>query len=175
MALFIPPLRERKTEIEGLVRLFSARACRQMQRAKVPSLSAEVLAILHRHTWPGNIRELRNVVDRAVVLCEGTTLLPQHLPPSLASGQTPRSIASGTPPGGEAPRRTSNPEPAARGDDEMERLRKEISALELERIRDALAKCAGNQTKAAELLGISRRTLVARLGEYDLPRPRKPS
>lgn len=57
----------------------------------------------------------------------------------------------------------------------LEEMRATMDALERQRIVDALEKCGGNQTRAAELLGISRRTLVARLGEYGLPRPRKPS
>ena len=52
------------------------------------------------------------------------------------------------------------------------RLRNDLAAFERQRIVEALDKCAGNQTKAAQLLGISRRTLVSRLGEYNLPRPR---
>jgi len=57
----------------------------------------------------------------------------------------------------------------------VEQLRLAMDALERQRIIDALDKCAGNQTKAAELLGISRRTLVTKLGAYNLPRPRKGS
>ena len=66
-----------------------------------------------------------------------------------------------------------SPSPAQSDADPRARLLREIEDFERERIVEALARCAGNQTQAAELLGISRRTLVTRLGVYDLPRPRR--
>ena len=157
-ALTIPPLRARVLEIEPLARLFAAHACRLVGRAAPLQLSREALALLSAHGWPGNVRELRNVIERAVVLCEGDTLLPEHLPPKLVAG----------PPVGRGAPRAAQPEP-----DPMERLLTQMAALERQRIVEALDRCGGNQTQAAELLGISRRTFVTRLATYDLQRRRR--
>src|SRR5262249_18285546 len=122
-------------------------------REGVPALSSEASRLLEVHAWPGNVRELRNVIERAVVLCDGDTILPEHLPPKLP-GPAPAPFV----------------DPSL---DPAERLRIELEALERRRTVAGLARCGGNQTQAAELLGISRRTLVSRLAAYDLQRRRK--
>ncbi len=165
ISLTIPPLRERAAELPELARAFIARASAQLGRIEPPSLSPEALAALAAHPWPGNIRELRNVVERAVVLCAGATILPAHL-----ALEAPRPAFTPAPPQpppaapGAAP--AAPPAPGAP-------LRSELEALERQRIVDALEKCAGNQTYAAELLGMPRRTLVTKLAAYNIPRPRK--
>jgi len=79
IALVIPPLRDRPGEIEGLARHFIAEACRRAGR-EPPRISREALQILLAYPWPGNIRELRSVIERAVVLCDTDHLMPAHLP-----------------------------------------------------------------------------------------------
>ena len=156
ISLTLPPLRERPQEIRGLAAAFVRSACAQMERNTEPELSEEALDALVAYPWPGNIRELRNLMDRAVVLCSGPTILPEHLPSKVASAAaSPTRASQGT---------------AA---DQLRQLQASMTDLERQRIKDALAEAGGNQTVAAEILGISRRTLVSRLGEYDLPRPRK--
>jgi two-component system response regulator AtoC len=157
IAFTVPPLRERTGDIAPLVQGFIAGACRSVARSDAPRVSDAVLRCLAEYAWPGNIRELRNVVERAVLLCDGSELSLAHLPGKLTS--PPRPASSG-----------AEAEPDARA-----RLLREIEEFDRERIVDALARCAGNQTQAAELLGVSRRTLVTRLGLYDLPRPRRRS
>ncbi len=146
MSLLVPPLRERTTEIDALARMFMSRTCQQLKRAPL-TLSAALLDELHRYAWPGNIRELRNVIERAVLLCSDDELRPEHV--VLDKRGSTVLVDAGGP------------------DD--------AHALERRRVLDALDRCAGNQTQAAKLLGISRGTLVARLDEYGLPRPRKKS
>ncbi len=165
ITLTVPPLRDRPADIPWLVKRFLVTASRQMDRATHPSLAPKTLALLQAHAWPGNVRELRNVVDRAVVLAPGDVVLPEHLPPKLVAA----AEAPATPAGGvlRVPARVAPPSDVA------DRLRREVDELEKQRILDALAKCDGNQTRAAELLGISRRTLINRIVEFDLPRPRK--
>jgi len=155
IALTIPPLRERRDEIAELAALFAEAACDQLGRSDQPVLGEDVLDLLSRHAWPGNVRELRNVIERAVVLCSGSRLLPQHLPPRLVERVTAAA---------------RDPAPAGRA--EAPALRSSVADFEKQRIVDALEQCGGNQTRAAERLGISRRTLVARLSEWGLTRSR---
>ncbi len=172
ISFFIPPLRERVGEIEGLARLLVVEASERMGRAAPPAVSSEVLALLQRYPWPGNIRELRNVLERAVLLCgAGGALELAHLP---AEKMTAHFAARRTAP------QTAAPHPAAPGEVPLVRapttpgeMRQQLAEMERQRIIDALARCAGNQTEAAQALGISRRTLVKRISDLNLPRPRK--
>jgi two-component system, NtrC family, response regulator AtoC len=151
ITLQVPPLRARPADIAPLAELFIAEACRAQRRDGVPQLSDAALSALAAYVWPGNIRELRNVMERAVLLCDGAMLLPEHLPAKLTSNA---SVSLGTL-------------------DRRSELLEQMEQLERERIVDTLTRCGGNQTQAAELLGISRRTLVTRLNQLKLPRPRK--
>jgi DNA-binding NtrC family response regulator len=213
ITLEIPPLRERTGEIEGLVTTFVADACRRGRRAEVPTLSREAAQLLKSYAWPGNIRELRNVIERAVLLCSGPRITPEQLP----ADRMARTRAPPPPPPPPEPvrRPTAPPRPAEQfprfGDDDesdsstrpsmnrlgvtgerrrddgepdpatlpplrrpdIESLKGAVSDLERERIIEALRICGGNQTKAADMLGISRRTLLNRLDQFNLPRPRK--
>jgi DNA-binding NtrC family response regulator len=166
ITLQIPPLRERPAELALLVDGFVRAACRGLDREAPLAIAPEAMERLRRHGWPGNVRELRNVIERAVVLCTGETILPEHLPAAL--GQA----ASAAPAASTPPVATDVPPASPRGGED---LQGEIRALERARIVEALDKCGGNQSRAAEMLGISRRTLVSRLSEYRLPRPRKTS
>jgi DNA-binding NtrC family response regulator len=139
----VPPLRDRPEQIERIAQELLAEACVTGRREPMV-MGREVLARLQSHSWPGNVREMKNAIERAVLLSPTSVLEPQSLP----AGNGPSSSPTGT------------------------RLRSGLAAFERQRIVEALDKCAGNQTKAAQVLGISRRTLVSRLSEYNLPRPR---
>ncbi len=159
ISLVIPPLRERQSEIEGLARHFIAQACKAMGRATEPTLTPEALDLLKSYRWPGNIRELRNVIERAVVLCTDRTIGVDLLPVEKLSGTL----------------LTAPPSGIRAAPDLAEARAKGTPAYEAERRRilEALEKCGGNQTEAAKLLGISRRTMLTRLDTYAIPRPRK--
>jgi DNA-binding NtrC family response regulator len=164
VTLSIPPLRERRAEIVPLATRFLAAAARSSGR-RPPKLGAGAVETLQRYGWPGNVRELRNVMERACLLCGDETLEAEHLPARL----TESARASAPPPvPGAASADASSPLDATKA-----ALEAEMKRVERQRIIDAIARCAGNQTQAAALLGISRRTLVTRLSELDLPRPRK--
>jgi len=168
IVLPIPPLRERPAELELLLAKFLRAACRELDRATPLGVAPEALERLQRYSWPGNVRELRNAIERAAVLCPGDTILPEHLPPSLlrdpgAHPAAPPAVAAPAhPPAAPAL-------PSATPSD----LQGEIRALERARIVEALDRCGGNQSRAAQLLGISRRTLVSRVSEFGLRRPHK--
>jgi len=187
VSLMIPPLRERPEEIESLARRFIRQASARMQRREVPQLSPEALERMLKYSWPGNIRELRNTIDRAVLLCGRDPIRVEHLPTEKMGATlpaVPRAVAADDtgsvafdstesthrvprlPIGDVAP--TATPPPAAEGG-----LAERIDALERQQILEALDRCAGNQTRAAKMLGISRGKLVARLEAYGIPRPRK--
>jgi two-component system, NtrC family, response regulator AtoC len=173
--LTLPPLRQRRAEIEPLARLFLARAARELDSPTPPTLTPATLDQLCRHDWPGNIRELRNVIERALLLCEGPEITPEHLPAHWQELPEPPEL----PPGGAAlghstlaredlaavsGGRRSALAPAPRPDPTWD--------VERQRIGRALDMCAGNQTRAARLLEMSRATLIRRLSAYGFARPR---
>jgi transcriptional regulator with PAS, ATPase and Fis domain len=166
IALTIPPLRERREEIEPFVRAFLIAAQTELGRSRPLKISEQALRALVDYPWPGNVRELRNVIERTCVLCPTDTILVEHLPASVL--QKRKQIEADVSP------------PAARtaslGDarkDVTARYQAEVRAVERARIEEALERSGGNQTRAAEALGVSRRTLVSRLGELGIGRPRK--
>ena len=168
----IPPLRERVSEIARLARLFLSAAAKRAQRA-VPTLSADAIAILERHSWPGNVRELKNVVERAITICPADDIGVEHVlldpdEPELlddpAAGRTSVPPLGTLPP----PERQDRPKAEPAG-----RLMRMDADTERELISKALEEAGGNQGRAAEILGISRRTLINRLDAYGWKRPRK--
>jgi DNA-binding NtrC family response regulator len=136
----IPPLRERPMDLDRLARRFVERAAEE-NGERTPAISGEAMRLLRAYAWPGNIRELKNVMERAVLLGTDGTIEPEHLPLERLSA---RWIAK-------APR----PEGGER-----------------EEIMRALEACGGNQTRAAKLLSMSRRTLVRKIAQHQLPRPK---
>jgi two-component system, NtrC family, response regulator AtoC len=164
----IPPLRERRDEVLPLAEQFVASAASPLGRTFV--FSDEARQWLTTHDWPGNIRELRNACERAVLLATGAVIERHHLttiddPQKRPPGQRFRSAPTIPPPMVERGITSAADMPT--------QVRATVAELEKQRILEALEKCAGNQTRAAELLGISRRTLINRLDEYGIARPRK--
>ena len=149
----IPPLRERREEIPDLARSFVRAACREHRRSE-PALSVDALAALVGHPWAGNVRELKNTIERAVVICQTDVIQRADLGLNRFARSRP------------APSPAEEAAPASP-------LADQIEALERRRIVEALDSCGGNQAKAAKQLGMSRRTLLRRLDAYGLSRPRK--
>jgi len=149
----VPPLRTRRTEIAPLAKVFAAEAAEALGRKGLPVLAPDALQFLEAQPWPGNVRELRNCVERAVLLSTSDTLTVDDIDPNRE-----RLV----------PRKTQRGMGVA-----LDQDKKSSESAELEQIKEALALCAGNQTRAAALLGIARRTLVKKLSAMGLPRPRR--
>ena len=127
----VPPLRERREEIPLLVRS----VVQDLARGRSPTVSRAAMAALRRYDWPGNIRELRNVLERALILSRGESIDLPHLSPEVQRGKKTRASSA--------------------------RL-EDVERAHIEQILDSVA---GNRTRAAELLGISRSTLKRKLIE----------
>jgi two-component system, NtrC family, response regulator AtoC len=166
VTLMIPPLRERLTELEPLASLFVEQTWHRS--GPPPKLADDTLDLLMSYRWPGNIRELKYMIQRAVLVCGNGPIMPEHLPDkvrALVSAITtpPPSTEFEPGPTGEPPTNVEAQAYPSRPSGESEH-----------EIIDALNRTNGNQTAAARLLGISRRTLVNRLNAYkDIERPRK--
>lgn len=144
----VPPLRERPTDIRPLAEAFVTRTATRLGRTP-PRIDPVFIATLEAHDWPGNVRELRSVIERAMTLAGSSLLLgTEHLVLKGALSAGPESQ-----------------DPGLSGDERRER----------DRINAALRSTSGNQSEAAKLLGMSRRTLIRRLEQYDIGRPRKNS
>jgi two-component system, NtrC family, response regulator AtoC len=181
ITLTIPPLRERQTEIRPLAEIFIERACAESNRSPLP-LSPEASALLHRYSWPGNIRELKHMMERAVLLCPGNAITPEYLPAEkmLATrpAQAPRppvEAAAENPREHRHPTGGRRPTPPTPPQEESLDFKKDSRDRERKQIIAALKSADGNQSKAAKILGISRRTLLTKLDVHKLPRPRKRS
>lgn len=164
LCLKINPLRERRGDIMPLVRHFLRRTCSSMGLPE-PAISPEAQAHLEEYGWPGNVRELKNSVERARLLCGSGPLMPEHFPTERELLNPPPDIVD-TWSDEDAPTKVRQRSPLESGP---------VSAIPSNHaaLIEALNACGGNQTRAAEMLGISRRTLVNRLNEFNLPRPRK--
>jgi len=144
LKLELPTLRERRDDIpllvEHLVTVFNA-----TQDKHVTGVSPEVMAVLLAHDYPGNVRELHNVIEHAFVLCSEGPIELRHLPGDLV--------------------------PVVRGDGRANPLQASVHAVEAQAIRDALERCGNNRTAAARELGMHKSTLFrkARLLGLTLP------
>lgn len=158
ISIRIPPLRDRREEIMPLAESFAARFGLELGLA-ITRFSQEAAGWLQSHPWPGNVRELRNRVERAVLLQQDGVIEVEHLyDESEAAESTSSSVPVAAP-------SFAPPAPVGEQDAAWHRRREEILA--------AIAASGGNQTLAAERLGVNRKTLGRQLDKYQIPRPRK--
>ena len=155
--IFLPPLRERKEDIVPLSKYFLKRFSMKMGKPPI-SLNKEAEKLLLAHKWDGNIRELQNVIERAVILCKGTVITTEHLPSSIIKNTFNSNFVEKNniqvsedhvkfhiPPNGVS-----------------------LDAIEKQLVAQALEKSKNNKTKAAKLLGLTRGTFRYRLQKYSL-------
>jgi DNA-binding NtrC family response regulator len=147
-SLRLPPLRERKEDLPLLIQSFINEFNTRNQRSIV-GVDQQAMRMLEQYAWPGNVRELRNVIERATILSPGPFIEPKHLPPALA----------------EEPQAPSHPQVALAPGITVEEAERRLIMMTLEHTRD-------NKTRAAEILGISLKTLHNKLNKLRL-RPKK--
>ena len=160
LALHVPPLRERREDIPTLVEHLLDDIANRSGQAPM-ELSREALALLGRQAWKGNVRELRNLLERAQLGTEGALLDVAQLHPLLAAPtpSTPVPAATTASPAEQAP-------PPA--DEPLQPLAHSIAAAERRALQQALAACGGNRRRAASELGISRASLYSKLQQHGL-------
>jgi DNA-binding NtrC family response regulator len=135
ICLRVPPLREHLDDVPLLARRFVAESSLRYGKPP-PALGTELLTVLLQKPWPGNVRELKNCMERAVIFCDGPVLGPEHLPDQYRAGEPLHAAGA---------------------------LGHARELVERGLLLDALARAGGNRTRAAELLGINRRTLYYKL------------
>jgi len=137
--IFLPPLRERKEDIPLLAHHFLRKYNRQ-NGAKIETISSQSLALMQDYSWPGNIRELENIIERAVVMTEGKIILPEYLSLKVSS------------------------------EEEIISRSEKMTLEEMEKrfIENTLQKMGGNRTRTAEMLGVTARTIRNKIKKYYL-------
>ena len=138
--LHIPALRDRPGDVVQLANFFLQESCRAFNK-KLNLLSDDILDALKAYPWPGNVRELKHVIERMVVTAKGATLTPKDLPKEVRENRAPKPAAKAV----------------------MSKAQ-----AEKENIERALLETQGNRSKAAEILGITRKTLFNKMKRYEL-------
>jgi DNA-binding NtrC family response regulator len=150
----LPPLRERRDDIPLLVEHFRQKYNARLKKS-VERIEDDALAALAVYAWPGNIRELENVLERTILFAEGPIIRASDLPPSLGAS----SHAEGTPPSGT---------PALQPGPLKEIVKGQVQAIERDLIVRGLEVTGGNVTRTAKLLKISRKSLQMKMKEFGL-------
>lgn len=153
--IFIPPLRDRKEDIPTLAEHFMAYYAAQLNK-EPKELSPEAMDLLVQHTWTGNVRELQNCIERAVILSDARLILPEHL------GIRARGLNEGT----------VNEFPLNGTLQEVSSAAAKIAESRL--IKRVLQETGGNKSRAAEVLKVSYKTLLTKIKEFGLNQPQQP-
>lgn len=169
--MHLPPLRERKQDLPLLAGHFIRRHAEAMGKP-VTGMTEAAYEVLNQHDWPGNVRELENVIQRQVALCHGDLIDHFSIDPS---GVTPEVSASNPIDNRKVVTETGS-ESVGSGDgvgklisfDESLGLEEQMALFESRLIRQALDRCQGNQTRAAQMLGISYRQFRYKIGKLQL-------
>lgn len=145
-SIYIPPLRERKEDIPILIRYFIEKYSKKHNR-KTPAIGKDVIDLLCSYKWDGNIRQMENAAESAIILCDSDTLSPSHFPQIQNQISYDMDMAL---------------------QDEDKSLNRAVAKFERQFIINVLNSVNGNRTKAARLMNISHRTLLYKLKEYGI-------
>jgi DNA-binding NtrC family response regulator len=138
----LPPLRDRKEDIPLVIRHFIAKFNKTLKK-NVSGISEQALKLLLNYAWPGNVRELENIIERAITLTQGEVISPEDLPTPMAHGEDKDSTGKAL------------------------REKYTVDQLEKEYIKKVLIEAGGNKSKAAQILGLDRKTLYRKLQEEE--------
>ena len=138
LPIIVPPLRDRREDVERLAVFFMAKTCEQLG-VPLKKLSNAAIAALRRQDWPGNARELENIIERSAHLCEGEEITEQHLPTNLSIRHNNGS-----------------------------RENRSLRDIERIAIEETLNKTQWNVSRTARLLGVGRNTLYGKIREYQI-------
>ena len=149
--LELPPLRERHGDIDMLARFFVDSICRE-HGIRTKRIASETIELLRRYNWPGNVRELKNALEGAMIVCDGDTLLPEHI--ALRTRRSPDAELPAAPPA-----------------DELETIRipkhgLTLNEAERQLLESTLRLARFNQSLAARMLGVSRPTIVRMMQKH---------
>lgn len=145
----LPPLRERKEDIPDLVEYFIFKYSHKYQKV-VTGVDSEVMEIFMNYSWPGNVRELENAIAHAIVASHGQIILKDYLPQTIIGNKKEELVSNNI------------------NGDKILPLNEVVAKVEKEMIIKALKQCKGNKTKAAKLLGISRKSLFNKIRDYNI-------
>jgi two-component system NtrC family response regulator len=145
VSLKIPPLRERKEDILPMIENFISKYSKENNKEKL-DISKEAIDVLMKYNFPGNVRELENIIERAVVLTRGKVITLNDLPMNIKGFKEEKTLAA-----------------LGKG-----ALTEQVEAIEKQLIFDALQESEGNQTKAGKLLGLTERNLRYKLKKYNI-------
>jgi transcriptional regulator with PAS, ATPase and Fis domain len=143
--IHLPPLRDRMEDVALLAKHFVQKHAHKRKDVLIKCISGEALSLLLDHPYPGNVRELENIIERSISFANTSEILPADLPPNLRQAQAP-----------EKPRSSAR------------RLKDAISSAEKETITAALLESGGNISRAATLLGIYRQQLQRKIKQYNI-------
>jgi DNA-binding NtrC family response regulator len=146
VAIDLPPLRERREDIPLLAEAF-LREFAADRRREIEGFSDEAIDLFEMYPWPGNVRELRNVIERAVLFCRGRTVTVDELPPNIRGGVSVAAVGEATP---------------------VMPMHDAVERAEADAIRAALNATEGRRADAADLLGISRKTLWEKIKHLEI-------
>ncbi|MFH1996479.1 MAG: sigma-54 dependent transcriptional regulator [Candidatus Omnitrophota bacterium] len=144
----VPPLRERKDDIRVLVEHFLEKSLKKVENKKISSVSRKAMDLLENYGWPGNARELENVMERAVILCKNEIIDEEDLPDFFADVDVKERLE------------IVDPEDSS--------LKGALEASEKRIVEETLKRCGWNRKKAAETLGINRTTLYNKMEKHRL-------
>jgi two-component system response regulator AtoC len=159
----LPPLRERKEDIPLLTDHLLSRLCIRMGRTK-PDIDKGVIESLTAYPFPGNVRELENILERALIYCGGTIIKDEDIDLHRGNPETQNQGTCCMQGAAETSTQTGDPSVS----DKTPAQPVSMEDIEKRAILEALARCNGNRTRAAEILGLSRKTILNKLKSYGL-------
>jgi transcriptional regulator with PAS, ATPase and Fis domain len=145
--IHLPPLRERREDVMLLAKHFVQKHAHKRKDILIKCISGEAIGLLMEHSYPGNVRELENIIERAISFANTSEVLPADLPPSIRENQPDAGQSRSSP----------------------QRLKDALEAVEKESIIAALNESGGNISRAAVILGIYRQQLQRKIKQYRIP------